>query len=119
MSSIPPEYDVEDPERDHLRTLAVETDAEAAIETFKALTDPIRVSVLRLLAERDLCVCVLVEVLDVEYSNLSYHLKVLRNAGLVTHEREGNFAEYSLTVKGAEMATLVESVLETDPHGSG
>ena len=119
MSSIPPEYDVEDPARDHLRSLVVETDAEAAVGTFKALTDPLRVSVLRLLDERDLCVCVLVEVLEVEYSNLSYHLKVMRNAGLVTHEREGNFAEYRLTERGREMATLVHSVIDADPQASG
>lgn len=111
MSSIPPEYDVEAREREALEALADADEAATAVETFKALTDPIRVAVLRLLDERDLCVCVLVEVLDVEYSNLSYHLKVLRDAGLVTHERDGNFAEYRLTERGTEITSLVETVV--------
>ena len=115
MSSIPPEYDVDSPEREELAGLADEAEAAIAVETFKALTDPIRVAVLRMLARRALCVCVLVEVLDVEYSNLSYHLKVLRDAGLVTHERDGNFAEYRLTDRGEEIATLVGAVV-ADEH---
>lgn len=115
MTQIPAEYDVEAPERASLEAMADE-DLTPAVETFKALTDPLRLAVLRLLAERELCVCVLVDVLDVEYSNLSYHLKVLRTAGLVTHERDGNFAEYALTERGRDMAGLVANfVADGDP----
>ncbi len=110
MTQIPDEYDVEAAERATLEAMA-DDDLTPAVETFKALTDPLRLAVLRLLAERELCVCVLVDVLGVEYSNLSYHLKVLRTAGLVSHERDGNFAEYALTARGREMARLVASVV--------
>ena len=110
MSAIPPEYDVEEAERERLGALAEGTASEA-VGTFKALTDPQRITVLRMLAERTLCVCVLVELLDVEYSNLSYHLKVLRDAGLVEKERDGSFAEYRLTDRGRDIAGLLDAVL--------
>jgi ArsR family transcriptional regulator len=109
MTEIPPEYDVRPDERTELAAVA-EADADPAVATFKALTDPLRIAVLRMLAVRTLCVCVLVDVLDVEYSKLSYHLKVLRDAGLVEMERDGNFAEYRLTERGEAIAGLLDSV---------
>lgn len=111
MSAIPPEYEVEEAERERLEALADADSASEAVGTFKALTDPQRITVLRMLAERTLCVCVLVELLDVEYSNLSYHLKVLRDAGLVEKERDGSFAEYRLTDRGRDIAGLLDAVL--------
>ncbi|MFB6267559.1 MAG: ArsR/SmtB family transcription factor [Halodesulfurarchaeum sp.] len=111
MTTIPPEYDLGDADRRRLETLHEKTDPGAVVDTFKALTDPLRISVLRLLAQRALCVCVLVSVLDVEYSKLSYHLKILREAGLVEKERDGNFAEYRLTDRGEEVVEIVEQVL--------
>jgi len=110
MTEIPPEYDVQAAERSALTAVA-EADADPAVSTFKALTDPLRIAVLRMLAVRTLCVCVLVDILDVEYSKLSYHLKVLRDAELVEMERDGNFAEYRLTERGEEIASLLDSVL--------
>lgn len=115
MSTIPPEYDIDAGERERLEGLADAGQTAAVVETFKALTDPLRVTVLRMLDERTLCVCVLVELLDVEYSNLSYHLKVLRDADLVAKERDGSFAEYRLTDRGREIARLVETVGSDEP----
>lgn len=115
MSSIPPEYDVDDDERAELARLADLEDVTAAVDTFKALTDPLRVAVLRMLSVGGpICVCVLVEILDVEYSKLSYHLKILREAGLVATERDGNFAEYRLTERGRQATTILEGVLGED-----
>lgn len=114
MSTIPPEYDIDADERAELARLADVEEVTAAVDTFKALTDPLRVAVLRMLSAGPICVCVLVEILDVEYSKLSYHLKILRNAGLVATERDGNFAEYRLTERGRQATTILEGVLGED-----
>lgn len=69
---------------------------EKIIRTFKALSDPVRLRVLFLLAERDLCVCELMAVLRIEQSLLSHQLRILRNAGLVRDRKEGRWIIYSI-----------------------
>lgn len=56
--------------------------------TFKALGEPTRLKILRLLAEQELCVCELEEILDMSQPRISQHLKVLKQAGLVKERRE-------------------------------
>lgn len=63
---------------------------------FHALSEPLRVQVLELLRERELCVCDLCEVLGVTQSKLSFHLKTLREAKLVRSRQEGRWIYYSL-----------------------
>lgn len=55
---------------------------------FKALGEPTRLIIIRLLAEQDLCVCDLEEVMQMSQPRISQHLKVLKQAGLVTERRE-------------------------------
>ncbi|MGM0398099.1 MAG: ArsR/SmtB family transcription factor [Halobacteriota archaeon] len=81
---------------------AVETDVDERVTVCKALADERRMQILRLLDTTELCVCDLVEIFDVEYSKLSYHLKQLRDAGLVSTDREGNYVTYHLTEVGRE-----------------
>lgn len=75
-------------------------DVSDTVALLKALSDPIRVRILKALHVADLCVCVLVELLDCEYSKLSYHLKLLKAAGLIDCTKEGNFLIYHLTELG-------------------
>ena len=63
---------------------------------FHALSDPIRIEVLRLLAHGERCVCDLTAELDVAQSRLSWHLKTLKDAGLVSDRREGRWSYYTL-----------------------
>ena len=49
----------------------------------------------------------LIELLDVEYSKLSYHLKILREAGLVIADREGNYVTYRPTDRGEDVIEIV------------
>jgi len=56
--------------------------------TFKALGEPTRIKILRLLAEQELCVCELEEILEMSQPRVSQHLKVLKQAGLVKERRE-------------------------------
>ncbi len=65
---------------------------------FHALSDPIRINVLELLRQQELCVCDLCEALGVSQSKLSFHLKTLKEAGLVNSRHEGRWIYYSLNL---------------------
>lgn len=67
-----------------------------------ALSDETRLGVLELLRYGDRCVCDLQSDLDVAQSRLSFHLKVLRDAGLVIDRREGRWSYYALTPQAIE-----------------
>ena len=71
-------------------------DVATAASLFHALSDPMRIEVLELLANGERCVCDLTEVLDVAQSRLSWHLKTLKEAGLVSDRREGRWSYYTL-----------------------
>jgi ArsR family transcriptional regulator len=63
---------------------------------FKALSDETRVRILMLLTHGELCVCDLMEVLDLPQSTVSRHLATLRHAGLVEDRRQGTWNYYRL-----------------------
>jgi len=65
-------------------------------EVFKALGHPTRLQIVEKLADGEQCVCVLLEMFDIDMSTLSRHLSVLKNAGVVTDERRGKNIYYSL-----------------------
>jgi len=56
---------------------------------FKALGEFTRLKIIRLLAERELCVCDLEEIMQISQPRISQHLKVLKQVGLITERREG------------------------------
>ena len=71
---------------------------QAKAELFRTLGHPARIRILELLVERDRAVHDLAEHIDIEASNLSAQLAVLRRAGLVVPRRVGHQVEYSITV---------------------
>ncbi len=62
----------------------------------RALADPLRARIVELLATEQLCTCHLVEDLGATQTNVSNHLRVLREAGLVTSEQAGRYAYHRL-----------------------
>ncbi|MCK7478130.1 MAG: metalloregulator ArsR/SmtB family transcription factor [Candidatus Moduliflexus flocculans] len=66
------------------------------IKAFKALSEPTRLRIFLLLMERDLCVCELTFVLDMEQSRVSHQLRLLRDADLVEDKREGRWIIYGI-----------------------
>ena len=66
------------------------------IELLQAVADPVRWAVLEELGDATRCVCDLRERVPVPANLLSYHLKVLRDAGLVTASRRGRWIDYTL-----------------------
>jgi ArsR family transcriptional regulator, arsenate/arsenite/antimonite-responsive transcriptional repressor len=71
-------------------------DAQRAIRLFHALSDGTRLSILQRLRMGERCVCDLTDALDAAQSRLSFHLKVLKDAGLVSDRREGRWMYYTL-----------------------
>ena len=69
---------------------------QAKADFFRTLGHPARIRVLELLTERDHAVHELLAAIDIEASNLSQQLAVLRRAGLVVQRREGGEVRYSL-----------------------
>jgi ArsR family transcriptional regulator, arsenate/arsenite/antimonite-responsive transcriptional repressor len=65
---------------------------------FHALSEPLRIKVLELLRQRELCVCDLCDSLGVSQSKLSFHLKTLKEAALVNSRQEGRWIYYSLNL---------------------
>lgn len=64
---------------------------------FKALADPVRLRLLSMISsaeEGEICVCYLTEAFDLTAPTISYHLKTLRNAGLIEGERRGTWVYY-------------------------
>ncbi|MEJ1930262.1 metalloregulator ArsR/SmtB family transcription factor [Nostoc sp. NIES-2111] len=76
----------------------IATTPDFIVASFHALSDPIRIKVLELLRQRELCVCDLCEALGVSQSKLSFHLKTLKEAGLVNSRHEGRWIYYSLNL---------------------
>jgi ArsR family transcriptional regulator len=71
---------------------------EMVVSGFHALSDPLRVQIIELLRSQELCVCDLSEQLKISQSKLSFHLKTLKEAGLVRHRQEGRWIYYSLNL---------------------
>ncbi len=68
----------------------------SASEMFKALSDPTRLRIMRLLLTGELCICDLMESLDLPQSRISRHMTYLKNAGWVTGRRSGKWVYYKL-----------------------
>ncbi|KYC37102.1 transcriptional regulator [Scytonema hofmannii PCC 7110] len=71
---------------------------DLVVSGFHALSEPLRVSILELLRDNEFCVCDLCEALGVTQSKLSFHLKTLKEAGLVRSRQEGRWIYYSLNL---------------------
>lgn len=81
---------------------------DRAIELFHALSDETRLEVIELLRKGEQCVCELTDTLDAAQSRLSFHLRVLKDAGIVRDRKDGRWVYYELDPEVfEEMETLV------------
>jgi ArsR family transcriptional regulator len=100
------------------------TVAFAMLETFetvaKAIADPSRVRILKLLESGELCVCQITTVLDLAPATVSKHLAGLKTAGLLQQRRDGKWVYYRLAERdfnahARPFLDLVGSSLKDDP----
>ena len=68
----------------------------------RVLADPLRAQIVTLLASEALCTCHLTEMTGARQTNISNHLRALRQAGLVDREQHGRFAYYRLRPEAVE-----------------
>ena len=80
-------------------TTALGKDLEQAQRWFHALSDETRLQLLELLRDGEQCVCDLTGALDAAQSRLSFHLKTLKDAGLVTDRKQGRWVYYALNTE--------------------
>jgi ArsR family transcriptional regulator len=76
-----------------------ETAAAGLAKVFKALGDPVRLRLVSLIGAHqggEVCVCELTEAFELTQPTISHHLKVLRDAGIITSERRGTWVYYRL-----------------------
>ena len=77
-------------------TTGIGKDVDQALRWFRALSDETRLRLIDRLRDGEQCVCDLTDALDAGQSRLSFHLKTLKDAGLVTDRREGRWVYYAL-----------------------
>ncbi len=71
---------------------------------FKAFSDEKRLAVIELLRAGEKCACVLTEETNIAQSALSYHMKILKDAGIVTCRNDGKYCHYSIHEEGSVAA---------------
>ncbi|MGQ9496401.1 MAG: ArsR/SmtB family transcription factor [Thermoanaerobaculaceae bacterium] len=82
------------------------------VQLFRTLGHPARLRLLCLLAQREVCVCQLVEVLGLAFSTVSSHLALLRRVGLVQERKEGRWVYYQLAPLEGPLQQILETVLK-------
>jgi ArsR family transcriptional regulator, arsenate/arsenite/antimonite-responsive transcriptional repressor len=75
---------------------APKPDLSRTVALFHALSDETRLEIVQRLRGGERCVCDLTDLLSAAQSRLSFHLKVLKDAGLVQDRKEGRWVHYSL-----------------------
>lgn len=89
---------------------------EKNAKVFKALCDEKRLAILELLRSGEKCACVLIDLMDIGQSSLSYHMKILCESGIVDSRQDGKWTHYRLSKSGSEYAArlLVELTTPND-----
>jgi ArsR family transcriptional regulator, arsenate/arsenite/antimonite-responsive transcriptional repressor len=88
------------------------TTLDPDVRLLAALADPTRLAIVRqLAAETETCACDFTACCDVGQPTVSHHLRVLREAGVVTSERRGNWIFYRLSPEVAERLTVIAGSL--------
>ena len=72
-------------------------------QLFKALSDETRLRILSLMKEGEICVCDIAETLNMTQPNISFHLSMLKETGLIKDRKNGRWVHYSLN--GSDMFT--------------
>ena len=93
------------------------------VKVMKALSDPSRVKIIKMLQHKAMCVCELQGALEISQPSVSKHLKILEEAGMVAYHKDGLWVNYYLTdgIGSPYAASLLGNLkhwLEDDPDVS-
>ena len=84
------------------------------IQILKALSDETRVRILNLLMSSELCVCEIETLLSINQSNASRHLSTLRNASLITYEKNAQWIYYSINKETLGKYSFIRVLIENE-----
>jgi len=82
------------------RNIPPQEDLVEKSKIYHALSDPLRLTILYLIKDQPLCVCVINRFMHLAGSKLSYHLTILKECDLIAGEYHGNWIIYSITERG-------------------
>jgi ArsR family transcriptional regulator len=85
-----------------------------SVELFHALSDETRVEIVEMLGNGERCVCDLTDALDAAQSRLSFHLKVLKDAGIVRDRKDGRWVHYELDREAFEEIEQLIAAMKPD-----
>jgi len=92
------------------------------VKIMKALSDPTRIRIVKMLQHKSLCVCEMQAALEHSQPNVSKHLKILQQAGLVEAEKDGLWVNYTISPEARRSSYAkkllgnMEGWLEEDPE---
>lgn len=93
------------------------TSSATTIAKFKALSDPLRLEVIELLRSQEMCVCDLCDRMEIAQSKLSFHLKTLREAGLISARQDGRWIYYRLNpAEFGELEDYLSALRQLSPQ---
>jgi len=78
---------------------------------FKALSDPNRLRILKMLQSKSLCVCEITDVLNLATSTVSKHLSILRAAGFIIEQKDGKWVNYLINPRPSD--SRISSIIST------
>ena len=89
------------------------------VNVFKALSDPNRIRIIKMLSERELCMCEVREMLNLSNSTVSKHLTILRDANLLLDSKDGKWVNFQLNDKSEQkfirsLIALIKNSFEDD-----
>ncbi len=84
-----------------LKNMPREEDVKRQAEFLKAISDPARVKIIYALANGDLCVCELMDLVGMQQTVVSHHLKILKFARIISDKKSGKWVNYSLVDRRA------------------
>jgi len=88
-------------------------------KAFKALSDETRLRIVKLLLERECCVCEVMQALDISQTRASRNLSLLHDAGLVNLRKDGLWSYYSIDCdRGAEYLSVLMAAVDSDLEGN-
>jgi ArsR family transcriptional regulator, arsenate/arsenite/antimonite-responsive transcriptional repressor len=95
------------------------TTAVPILQKLKAVADESRLAILNELAAGERCVCDLMEDLDLKQPLLSFHLKILKEAGLITCRRDGRWCYYAVSAEAFRELCVDLGALASTPKRKG
>jgi len=87
-----------------------------AAQWFHALSDPTRIKIVEMLSHGERCVCELQTSVDAAQSRLSFHLRVLKDAGLVSDRREGRWSYYTINAQALDQIVDFAQAVKPGEH---